>query len=183
MNAIPAAHLHCSEASAVSIFLARWQRGAYLDLMPWSDPRADTAVTEQSFRFGRADLVLYHLDGTATIVEAKDGRRGYNEVAKAIGQASLYATQLRQLGSVKAVRRAVLWTSAGDEADQTLVNCCREAGATPILMGDLTGQVRHIHRLMRLYDAFLEIDPTKAGGWLDALISKTTTVKEYGPTL
>lgn len=74
----------------------------------------DTVVYEMAFRFGRADIVVFHVDGTATVIEAKDGRKGYNHVVAGIGQVSLYAAQLALKDAVKSVRRCLMWSPTGD---------------------------------------------------------------------
>jgi hypothetical protein len=186
MNAITPPRLHCSEAMAVQVFLARWARGAYLDLLPWSNPELDLPRTEQAFNLGRADVVLYHADGTATVVEAKDGSKGYSEVAKGIGQASFYATQLRQLGTVSAVRGAVMWTSVGKGADEVLIEACHQAGVTPIHMGNLTQQMRTLSVLLPMAEAIRGAahSDQQAAEWLKAVLEATQTkVKVYGPPL
>ena len=87
-----------------------------------------------SFRYGRADLVLFHVDGSATVVEAKDGSRGYTHVVAGIGQAGLYATQLAMSkGAIKKVRRALLWSSTGDAMlDALIEESCLQAGVVPV---------------------------------------------------
>lgn len=94
----------------------------------------DTIVTEYKFRHGRADVVIFHIDGSATIVEAKDGANGIGSVVAGIGQLSLYASQLR---NVTVVRRALLWSLEGEPAKarsthQAVREACAHAGVIPI---------------------------------------------------
>lgn len=53
----------------------------------------DTVVTEMAFKFGRADIVVFHIDGSASVIEDKNGSHGYNHVVAGIGQAGLYRSE------------------------------------------------------------------------------------------
>ena len=96
--------------------------------------KSDTVVTEMSFKYGRADIVVFHIDGSATVIEAKDGSNGYNHVVAGIGQASLYASQLaNKRVNLKEVRRALLWSSSGDrDEDDQIKEACLMAGVIPM---------------------------------------------------
>jgi len=100
----------------------------------------DEIVYEMQFRVGRADIVVFHADGTATVIEVKDGSIGYSGVIKGIGQASLYAAQLAMArGAIQAVRKCLLWTSTGDvSVDATIEDACKEAGTIPLPWGKLS---------------------------------------------
>lgn len=99
----------------------------------------DTIVTEMAFRHGRADLVIFHVDGTATVVEAKDGTKGYSHVVAGIGQASLYAAQLAMTRSLRGVRRCLLWSSTGDlKLDALLSIAAESAGCAYVLLPSAT---------------------------------------------
>lgn len=100
--------------------------------MPFASTE-DTLHTEMAFRYGRADVVMFHLDGSATVVEVKDGAKGYTHVIQGIGQAGLYATQLALKGTVRKVRRALLWTTIGDPMGDAMIEmACEEAGLIPL---------------------------------------------------
>jgi hypothetical protein len=146
----------CNEAFTVEVFVRAWKRGECREQLPWSDPDTDTMVREQAFKFGRADIVLYHADGTATVIEAKDGINGYQHVASAIGQASLYATQVAAKGAVTRCRRAVLWSALPkQEQNELMVKVCTEAGVTPIHMGDHRLHLKlrlHLRRLLAAWE-------------------------------
>jgi hypothetical protein len=89
----------------------------------------DTVVYEMSLRYGRADIVVFHGDGTASVIEAKDGAKGYTHVVGGIGQASLYATQIGMTKSLRGVRRAILWSSTGDlSLDMVIDRTIEDAG-------------------------------------------------------
>lgn len=122
------------EAAVVRAFLVTHQCGQYDDAIPCS--AADTIVTEMALKYGRADIVVFHLDGTASVIEAKDGSRGYTHVVGGIGQAALYATQLAMTkGALRAVRKCLMWSSTGDVMlDALICTACELAGVVPMPM-------------------------------------------------
>lgn len=153
-----------SERSIVDLFLWHWRQGTYKDLMPWSDPETDAIKTEQCMRLGRADLVLYHADGSATVVEAKNGDgKNYQYIASAIGQVSLYASQLATQQILTKVRRAILWSShQNDNAHaETLATACRFADVTPI---NFTVGIWIHWRLRALIDLIAWMDDNRREG-------------------
>lgn len=115
----------------------------------------DTIVSEQGFRVGRADLVVYHVDGSATVIEAKDGSRGYNHVVAGIGQASLHAVQLADSkGAVKRVRRALFWSSTADiETDLAIEAACEVAGVIPMAWPSLRVLMANVAAVRRVMEA------------------------------
>lgn len=118
-----------NESTLVRAFLDTHTAGLYDESLPWLGPN-DTVASEFSLRFGRADVVVFHQDGSATVIEAKDGSKGYNHVVAGIGQCSLYAAQL-SLGKVdfREVRRALMWSSTGRlECDAAIEDACKLAG-------------------------------------------------------
>lgn len=96
-------------------------------------------ICEQAFKYGRADIVVYHSDGTATVIEAKDGTKGYSHVIGGIGQATLYGVQLANTkGAVTKVRRALLWSSTGcTRLDGVIEDACEQADVIPLPMPSL----------------------------------------------
>ena len=74
--------------------------------LPFFDHKLDTVAYEMALPHGRADIVIFHLDGSTTVIEAKDGANGYTHIAQGIGQLAFYATQLALKGKVKRVRKA-----------------------------------------------------------------------------
>jgi len=107
--------------------------------------RHDTIVYEMSFRYGRADIVVFHLDGSASVIEVKDGTKGYTHVVAGIGQASLYAAQLSMARSgLKKVRRCLLWTSTGNVVlDSIIETACEMSGTVAMPWGRLEDHMRH----------------------------------------
>lgn len=132
--------LHATpEASLVALFrlfCAASARPALPEL-PWFDPSVDKVVYEMAFPHGRADIVIFHLDGSATVIEAKDGGSGATHVAQGIGQVSLYAAQLMLKGKVSRVHKALMWTSAGLDADALIDAACEAAGVIAIPFASL----------------------------------------------
>lgn len=103
------------------------------------DPALDTVVYEMAFKFGRADIVAFHADGSASVIEAKDGTKGYAHVVSGIGQAGLYATQLAlSKKTLTKVRKCLLWTSTGDADLDAAIECvCLTSGVVPLPWGTL----------------------------------------------
>lgn len=117
-----------NEATVVRGFIEAHGAGYFDETLPWLGPN-DTIAKEFAFKFGRADVVVFHQDGSATVIEAKDGIKGYNHVVAGIGQCALYATQLAAKGTTKKVRRALMWTSTGSlQCDAAIADACEAAG-------------------------------------------------------
>lgn len=123
---------HFLEADIVRAFRETFETGHFDDRLPMSAD--DTVVFEMSLRFGRADIVIFHVDGSVTVIEVKDGARGYNHVVSGVGQAGLYATQIAMSGTgIRPVRRALLWTSTGDLVLDVLIEqVCEHARVVPL---------------------------------------------------
>lgn len=94
----------------------------------------DTIIREMAFKFGRADIVVFHIDGSASVIEAKDGAKGYNHVVAGIGQAGLYSAQLAMnKGALTVVRKCLLWTSTGNVAlDSLIEDACEQSGTVAL---------------------------------------------------
>lgn len=103
--------------------------------LPFFDHKLDTVAYEMALPHGRADIVIFHLDGSTTVIEAKDGANGYTHIAQGIGQLAFYATQLALKGKIKRVRKALMWSSPGDrEIDAMITVTCLKAGVIPLEM-------------------------------------------------
>lgn len=120
------------ESDLVRLFMESFESGIMEDRIPLRS--TDTVIREMSVRYGRADIVVFHVDGTASVIEAKDGTKGYNHVVSGIGQAALYAVQIGQSkGALKMVRKCLMWTSAGSiEVDSAIEAACDSAGVIPL---------------------------------------------------
>lgn len=132
---------HGLESTITQQFRESFAAGYFEDRIPLV--AADTIVYEMAFKYGRADIVVFHVDGTASVIEVKDGTRGYNHVVSGLGQAGLYASQLAMnRGSLRRVRKCLLWTSTGNvELDGVIEAMCEQAGAIALpwgLMASLT---------------------------------------------
>ncbi len=95
-----------------------------------------TIRQEMSIKGGRADISVFHADGTATIIEVKDGSHGAMHVAKGIGQVGLYAAQVALSGALKGVKRCLAWSSAGEAADAEIKKACEDAGVLHICLSN-----------------------------------------------
>lgn len=122
------------ESDIVRAFLETHACGFSDERLPLQ--QADTILCEQVLRYGRADIVVYHVDGTISVIEAKDGSKGYTAVVAGIGQATLYAAQLGQTkGVARCIRRCLMWASTGDLLLDVLIeDACRAAGVVPLPM-------------------------------------------------
>lgn len=122
---------HGVESDIVRTFRESAERGYYDPLLPMTPQ--DSIAYELPLRFGRADIVVFHVDGSASVIEVKDGARGYNHVVCGIGQAALYAVQIAQKGAIKRVRKCLLWTSTGDLLlDVVIQIACEQADTIPL---------------------------------------------------
>lgn len=121
-----------NESDLVRLFCELEEQGRHDEAI--GTKSSDTIVREMVFRFGRADIVVFHQDGAATVIEAKDGAKGYNHVVAGIGQVGLYAAQLAMTrGAITRVRRALMWTSTGDQfLDALIAEVCDQAGVVPV---------------------------------------------------
>ena len=91
-----------------------------------------------------ADLVIFHVDGSATVVEMKDGSMGFDRVRAAIGQVGLYAHLMGQ-SRVRdmTIRRAVMWCNLSPADSEVMACICRDAGVVPLpIEGDLAQACR-----------------------------------------
>lgn len=124
--------IHGLESDLVRAFRECFECGQHEDRIPMTS--SDTVVYEMSLKYGRADIVVFHSDGSASVIEVKDGTKGYNHVVSGIGQASLYAVQIgMSKGAITKVRKCLLWTSVGsDIADEVIQRACVGAGIVPL---------------------------------------------------
>ena len=127
-NEIP----HGVEYDLVQQFKESTECGYFDERIPHTE--ACICLYEQSFKYGRADIVIYHVDGSASVIEVKDGTKGYTHTVSGIGQATLYATQLAMSrGAVTKVRRCLMWSSTGDiQLDVLIEIACEKAGVIPL---------------------------------------------------
>lgn len=126
----------------------------------------DKIVYEMAFKYGRADIVIFHIDGSASVIEVKDGNKGYNHVVSGIGQASLYATQLgMSKGALRKVRKCLLWTSTGDiDADASIEIACEKSGTVPLPWGKLEEYISNARKLLIQFGFTEKEDGTQETG-------------------
>jgi hypothetical protein len=142
--------VHGTEKDLVRSFLGRLKEHSYYGLVLYSP--YDKVIPEMRMRYGRADITIFHVDGTASVIEAKDGSYGYGHVVSGLGQVVSYGAQLALINaSVKRVRRYLLWSSTGNESlDSFIVDMCIDAKVIPLL--DLP-----IHEIAATYAASQQI--------------------------
>ncbi len=93
----------------------------------------DTIHLEFTVRYGRADMLVFHTDGSASVIEVKDGCTGLRSVVSGIGQVSSYACQIGLVqGSIKSIRRVLAWSSISAEEDDIVSKACNSAGVVPL---------------------------------------------------
>lgn len=110
---------------------------------------ADTVCFDYRLRIGIADLVIFHVDGTCTVIELKDGLQGFRSVIAGLGEAGLNACQMDPAKALKGVRRALAWTAVAEPPEginAAIEQLTREAGAIPLFLPGLKGLVRETFR-------------------------------------
>ncbi|HDR8927241.1 TPA: hypothetical protein QDA78_003667 [Burkholderia vietnamiensis] len=124
--------IHGVERDIVALFRESVAVSKFEDRIPMTEH--DTVVYEMPLKFGRADIVVFHFDGSSSVIEVKDGTKGYNHVVSGIGQAALYASQLAMTkGTLRAVRKCLLWTSTGQlTLDAVIEDACEQAGVVAL---------------------------------------------------
>lgn len=90
-----------------------------------------TVSLEFQLKVGRADIVAFNSDGSATVIEVKNGIHGWRSVVAGIGQAGFYAAQLGLKGVASRIDRALAWSSTGED-DKLIEAACISAGVFPI---------------------------------------------------
>lgn len=121
------------EASLMSMVAFFMQRGEFkVDGIPYTEH--DKVAFEMVLQRCRADAVIFHVDGTITAIEAKDGSHGYRSVVAGIGQVGYYATLLGSQNTGMKVRRALLWSKTGSkDEDESIKKACELSGVVPAL--------------------------------------------------
>lgn len=100
----------------------------------------------------RADLVLFHIDGSVTIVEAKSQTRSVIELAGGIGQLLVYASALpKTLGYEPPETRLILAFPRIEEQqeDDSLNAACMAAGVRPLRLVSPAEMYRMVDRDFR----------------------------------
>lgn len=76
---------------------------------------------------GRADFVLFHVDGSVTVIEVKKNNGSDREIFPAIGQVMSYAVQLGYGRTATSIRKMVASDYAG-AGSELIDDACRMAG-------------------------------------------------------
>lgn len=120
------------EQTLVSLEMARLVHSKVTEIENFN--KLDTVTKELSLPYGRADIAIFHIDGSASVIEAKDGKKGYSHVVKGIGQVSLYASQLaNRRVNISKVSRYLMWSSVEDDAtNDAIYDACVFAGVIPM---------------------------------------------------
>jgi len=144
-----------SESFLVKVFLNLIRRDGGETRIPCHPD--DKVIVEYKLIYGRADIVIFHIDGSISVIEAKDAN-DVRSVVAGIGQVGMYASQINANGMV--VRRCLLFNSIGNEQQDLLVeNACLEAGVIPLSIPPLD----EINRLSLVLDVFCKY---QHHGWL-----------------
>ncbi|MNV71230.1 hypothetical protein D3C71_1642390 [compost metagenome] len=121
------------EAALILLFRSEASTGKALEDRLSFDPTADTLDCAVDLLCGRADILITHADRSITVIVARDGARGREQVAAGIGMASLCADQLAMLRPSVEVRKALLWASTGNPLfDGVLESLCMAANVVPL---------------------------------------------------
>jgi hypothetical protein len=64
------------EAAIVLLFKSAWSSKTLVEDRIPINQQLDTLICEMAFKYGRADIVIFHVDGSASVIEAKDGTKG-----------------------------------------------------------------------------------------------------------
>ena len=87
---------------------------------------------------GRAAIVVDHSDGTTSVLEVKDGTRGFPYVYGGIGFAEQYARRIQLLRGTRTIRPCLLWTATDNRVANALIEfACETAGVVPLPWGRL----------------------------------------------
>lgn len=100
---------------------------------------------------GRADFVLFHADGTATVVEVKKASDEARKVFGAIGQGMSYAVQLGYSRFLKGIRVVVAADMTGEES-LLLSQACEAAGAIWLPLGKMEEHEAPWRKLLEVGD-------------------------------
>lgn len=130
--------------AAVLAFL-KWAKE--VDLLPVLMPSLyvcseDTTIFDYEST-ARIPVVVFHADGSATVVELRDGEQGAAHVVGGIGRLGLHACQFDPAGRLKGVRRALAWTAVTDprRSNPIIEGLCKEAGVIPLFLPPMIGLI------------------------------------------
>lgn len=114
------------ESAVVQLLKNTIENGRLAEL--WGLPEILWCEFEFPLPRGRIDLVLFHSDGTISVVEAKDALDERSVVA-GIGQLSMYAVQIGYSKTASGIRKILTVPVEGNNPNSLLIDrACRDAG-------------------------------------------------------
>ena len=133
-------HLHLTgEAFVSGVFRVLLSgRASSMSIFDGEVPEIIEAHAEFPVPRGRVDYLLIHADGSVTVCELKDGRKGRQHVLSGLGQCIAYSIQIGMANAgIPKIRKALVFSSWGRPDEELLVmDACRAAGVIPVPMGD-----------------------------------------------
>jgi RecB family endonuclease NucS len=97
---------------------------------------------------GRADIVVFHNDGTVSAIEVK-GFRDLRGVLDGIGQVIMYSVQLGYSKTTKGIRKILIAPYSGEDPEALLIHsACKSAGVEFVPFGTLAEHQDNIHELL-----------------------------------
>lgn len=122
-----------SELAATNI-IKHIMAGGYEKLERALDlPPIDIARFEFPLPCGRADLVLFHNDGTVTVIELK-GPGDDRKILAGIGQVTMYAVQIGYARTARCIRKILAAPVKGEDSEH-LAEACAAAGVRFVPLG------------------------------------------------
>ena len=121
------------ERAIVGLFRVRCAGGPQpvVDRLPIFVPATD--LVDFAFHPGRARITIHHADGSATVIEVRDGASGFDHVFDGIGQTKLDGIAVAVAAGTHQVRRALLWTSVDNVILDAIIElACGRAGVIPL---------------------------------------------------
>lgn len=120
------------ESGVTRELLFQIEQGVLAEAYGW--PPIISAVAEFPVPRGRIDLMLFHADGTGTVVECKASRNP-RDLLPAVGQVMSYAVQVGYGRSLKGIRKAI--ASRATAADLAPIReVYRQCGIEPMFCGN-----------------------------------------------
>lgn len=98
--------------------------------------KLDTIVSKNTSRLGGADVLVFHVDGSASVIVARTGACGSSHVLEGLGQVALCAAKVAATkGVVREIRRCLMWSSTGSViVDGLIEEACEKAGVVALPM-------------------------------------------------
>jgi hypothetical protein len=113
--------------------------------------KIDTIVSKNTSRLGGADVLVFHVDGPASVIVAKTGACGSRHVLEGLGQVALCAAQVAATkGVVREIRRCLMWSSTGSViVDGRIEEACEKACVVALPMPSISAMKTAIAAMQR----------------------------------